>query len=160
MRAFWLTYREASPEEPQGWPLVELRRLIRRFEVNPAVTTAWWRLAEHGAARIGDRVYLFRQGKGPRGIFGSGHIVAAPAPPGGDDRAAGGMGCRIRFDRLVDPWARMLVPLESAAEFLPASLVQAAASGVVVPPALVPAIEGLLAAAPGRAPQPESRGAA
>ncbi len=147
MPAFWLTYEEKSAAAPQGWPIEELRRLIRRFQVNPAVTMGWWRLAAHRSAGIGDRVYLFRQGKGPRGIFGTGRIMGPAEPRHGSDEAAGSaMCCPIRFDRLVDPWATMLLPLEAAEDLLPASLVLAQASGTTVPAALVPELERRLAA--------------
>ena len=151
MNAFWLTYEEKSADTPKGWPIEELRRLIRRFQVNPVMTSAWWRLAAHRSASIGDRVYLFRQGKGPRGIFG---IVEGPElRHQAGEEAAAVMCCRIRFDRLVDPWASMLLPLE-VADFLPEALVLAHASGTTVPPALVPEIERRLAEPvrqPGRA---------
>ena len=46
-----------------------------------------WRIAAHKLARAGDRVWVLRQGKGPKAIFGAGHrkeqLLVACAHRGG-----------------------------------------------------------------------------
>src|SRR5215216_4433377 len=77
MPAYWLTYKPLSATSPRGWP-EELSKLVQRFETDPANTTTLWRIASHQSARVGDRVYLFKQGTDPRGVFGVGEIIEAP----------------------------------------------------------------------------------
>ena len=76
MSAYWLTFKPLGRTAPAGWPIENLRDLVTRFEADPSGTTEWWRIAAHQSARVGDRVYLFKQGDDPRGIFGVGTIVA------------------------------------------------------------------------------------
>ena len=78
MKAFWLTYKPITEAPEYGWPKEELSELVRRFEKDPENTTEWWRISSHKKARVGDRVYIFKQGSGPRGIFGVGKIVKGP----------------------------------------------------------------------------------
>ncbi len=78
MNAYWLTYKPADEAPEFGWPERELTNLVKRFEANPLNTTEWWRISSHKDAKVGDRVYLFKQGSGQRGIFGIGTIVNGP----------------------------------------------------------------------------------
>jgi len=148
MSAYWLTFKPWSKASPRGWPLEDLLNLIRRFEADSEGTCEWWRIASHKTARVGDRVYIFKQGANPRGIFGTGTIVAKPQLTG---NAHDGLRYRalIRLDRLVDPEKAMLLPLGSIADIVPAHLINTQASGVSVEPAIVPEIERRLDARSG-----------
>ncbi|GJE62065.1 HNH endonuclease [Methylobacterium trifolii] len=129
MSSYWLTFKPLGPGAPRGWPIEHLRDLIRRVDADPDSTTEWWRIAAHGSASAGERVYIFQQGTNPRGIFGVGRIVGSPkkmrtsTDPDVRPRA------QIRFERLVDPTTGFLLPLEAIDDVVPATLVNAFASG-------------------------------
>ena len=134
MPAYWLTFRPAEESPDRGWALSELRNLITQVNANPD-TTQWWRISSHRQAQVGNRVYLFKQGTAsPRGIMGVGEIVggpdhrATPTDPHPCWRA------EIRFQKLVDPTVRFLLPLNSIKDVVPPGLVTAPASGFSVPP--------------------------
>lgn len=134
MRAFWLTWnRKKYPEE-------ELRQDTRRRIFS-------WSVAAHRQIRSGDRVYLFKQGQGTRGIFGVGEIVGEPeegepfAGSAGSNRA---YYAPIRFSRLIFPGNGFLLPLESLRDVVPASLINSQSSGIGVPTAVDEQLQRLL----------------
>ena len=134
MPAYWLTYKPLSATSPRGWPEEELSKLVQRFQTDPANTTALWRIASHQSARVGDRVYLFKQGTDPRGIFGVGEIIEAPrlqADPTDIDEGQR-YRAKIRFEQLVDPSRKFLIGFEIIEKIAPLTLVTAQASGVGV----------------------------
>lgn len=127
MTAFWMTWK------PEGWPIERLRDLIGRFQADPE-TTEPWRILAHRQARIGDRVYLFKQGKGPRGIFGVGTIASEPALD-----AAQSLNpdhpqhfVDVRFVELLDPTQSMLLDLGRLEDIVPASRIRSQASGTTI----------------------------
>jgi hypothetical protein len=142
MAAYWLTYKPYSPKAQRGWPADRLRNLVQRFEADPATATQWWRIASHASARVGERVYLFKQGDDPRGVFGVGTIIAGPeytdSPTDTDGRKHRGL---IRFERLVDPGEGFLLRLDEIEDIVPLSMINAQASGFSVPDEIVPEIE-------------------
>lgn len=105
--------------------------LVRNFEADRASTTPLWRIASSRTASIGDRVYLFKQGSGERGIFGIGELIEAPRKQidltdidaGSTDRA------RIRLTHLVNPTQAFLLNYDAIADIVPKSLVDAMQSG-------------------------------
>lgn len=147
MPAFWLTYKPLGPSSPRGWPASEMSSLVKRFETSPAGATPVWRIASHQAARPGDRVYLFKQGAGAKGIFGVGQIIEYPrlqADPT-DIEGKETFRARIGFDRLVDPGRAFLLSLEDISDILPDGLLTAQSSGVGVPEEVAIEIEKRLA---------------
>jgi putative restriction endonuclease len=135
MAAYWLTYKPLNAASPRGWPAEELSELVRRFDIDPANTKTLWRIASHQSARMGDRVYLFKQGADPRGIFGVGEIVELPRlqkDPTDTDEAPR-YRTKIRFDRLVDPAQEFLIELSAIDEIVPETLITTQASGIGVP---------------------------
>ena len=135
MPAYWLTYvpKEKSPD--RGWPLSDLRALIDRVEADPDEPEAieWWRIANRDA-RIGERVYVFKQGtRSPRGVFGVGEIVGRPKRVGTPTDPDVRLRANIRFQKLVDPTAGFLLPLATVDDFVPQRLIDAPRSGVRIP---------------------------
>lgn len=134
MAAFWLTFKPLGPDAPKGWPREHLADLVARFRRNPEGATEWWRIASYRTAKRGDRVYLFKQGKGSRGIFGVGTIGAGPElrnEP--NDQETGRYRVNVRFESLVDPGEdEFLLRLEEIEDVVPATLIDAMASGVGV----------------------------
>lgn len=135
MTAFWLTYKPLSSSSPRGWPPEELRALLKRFETDPANTTPLWRIASHQQARVGDRFFLFKQGSGGRGVFGTGELIEPPSEQADPTDIDNGpkYRVRIRFDRLVDPDRVFLIGFDIIETIVPASLIDAQASGTSVP---------------------------
>jgi putative restriction endonuclease len=144
MPAYWLTFKPLSPAAPRGWPIEDLRDLVQRFDVDPTSTAEWWRIASYRAAHVGDRVYAFKQGDGPRGIFGVGRILDGPKLK---NLNFDGLRYRalIRFEKLVDPTKGFLLTLKQISDIVSANLIDSQASGVGVPRLMVPEIERRLA---------------
>lgn len=135
MPAFWLTYKPLGRASPRGWPAQELSILVRRFEDDPVNVTSLWRIASHQLARAGDRVYLFKQGSEPRGLFGVGEIAESPrlqTDPTDIDQSLR-YRAKIRFDRLVDPRREFLIEFDAIAGIVPETIITAQASGIRVP---------------------------
>jgi hypothetical protein len=109
--------------------------LVRSFEADRASATPLWRIASSRAASVGDRIYLFKQGSGQRGIFGVGELIEAPREQvdptdidaGATDRA------KIRFTHLVNPARAFLLDYDAIADIVPSTLVDAQQSGNRVP---------------------------
>jgi hypothetical protein len=127
MTAFWMTWK------PEGWPVERLRDLINRFQADPA-TTEPWRVQAHRQAKPGSRVYLFKQGRDPRGIFGVGEIAEEPRliPDQSVNPASPQQFVPIRFLRLVDPTEEMLLPLDDLQDIVMPSSINANASGTTL----------------------------
>jgi hypothetical protein len=133
MATFCITFKPFDPKKaPLGWPLKDLQNLIARFEADPAGATEWWRFAVFRKSRSGDRILLFKQGDDPRGIFGTGLLVDGPSfmQTATDTKPKWRM--QVRFDRLVDPTKKFLLPLRGNESLFPQSLVRAQASGTKV----------------------------
>ena len=108
-----------------------MSELVRRFEADSASATTLWRIISHQAAQIGDRVYLFKQGSDPRGIFGVGEVIEAPhmqTDPTDIDEGPR-YRARIRFSRLVDPSRAFLLDYQAIQDIVPGTLIVAQASG-------------------------------
>ena len=135
MSAYWLTYKPLSASSPRGWPAAEMSELVRRFTADPARATPLWRIASHQTARIGDRIYLFKQGSDPRGVFGVGEIIEPPrlqTDPTDIDEGPR-YRAKILFYRLVDPSREFLLDYQTIEDIVPETLITAQASGNGVP---------------------------
>ena len=108
--------------------------------------TTLWRIASHQTARIGDRVYLFKQGSDPRGIFGVGEITESPRVQVDetDLDEVPRHRVKIMFNRLVDPSREFLLDYDIIKDILPETLISAQASGIGVPEAVTSELENLL----------------
>ena len=147
MSAFWLTYKPLSASSPRGWPAAEMTKLVQLFETDPASATPLWRLASHQTARVGDRVFLFKQGNDPRGIFGFGEVIEPPSAqvdPTDINREPRPR-AKIRLERLVDPAQTFLLDLQALEGVVPETLITAQASGNSVSEEVAAEIERRLA---------------
>jgi hypothetical protein len=130
MSAYWMTFKPLGPGAPKGWPIEKLQDLVKRFDAGPSSATEWWRIASHASARVDDRVYLFKQGSDPRGIFGVGTIDQEPEyRDNPSDHEGMQHRALIRFTALVDPTKGFLLALPEIADIVPSSLINAQASG-------------------------------
>jgi len=147
MPAYWLTYKPKEESPDRGWPLSDLRALIDRVKQDPDApgSTEWWRIANSNA-RIGERVYVFKQGtRSPRGVIGVGEIVGRPEMVGAPSEPEIRLRAKIRFQKLVDPTAGFLLGLAAVDDFVPQSLIDAPRSGVRVPEDVAAELERRLA---------------
>ncbi|MCW5691259.1 MAG: HNH endonuclease [Pseudolabrys sp.] len=105
-----------------------------------------WRIASHQSAKIGDRIFIFKQGANPRGVFGVGQIVEAPRlqPDPADVDKQPRNRAKIQFDALVDPSREFLIGFEIINEIVPQSLIDAQASGNAVPSQVAEKLEAYL----------------
>ena len=148
MSAYWLTYKPLTPSSPRGWRAEELTALVRRFERNGADATTLWRIASHQSAQVDDRVYLFKQGSDPKGIFGIGEIIEPPKlqidPADTDSSPA--YRAKIRLERLVDPNdEKFLIGFDAVSRIVPKTLITAQASGNNIPDEVAANLENYLA---------------
>lgn len=145
MAAYWLTFKQKDRTAPRGWPLEELQALIARFNASPSTATEWWRVSSHRSAKQGDRVFVFKQGQGPRGVFASGTIVGGPEERDSiNDNDGRAWRALIKFDQLVDPTEDFLIGYDDLKAFVPKELIEAQASGNSVPPNVAEELERML----------------
>jgi hypothetical protein len=143
MSAYWLTFKPKGPRAPKGWGIEKLRDLVARFEADLSGTTEWWRIANL-SARVGERVYLFKQGDDPRGIFGVGTIVGSPKPRVDDSDGVARPHAQIRFEKLVDPTKDFLLRLEDIQDIVPETNINSNSSGIRVLDGIIPELEARL----------------
>ena len=147
MPAFWLTYKPLDRSSPRGWPASKLSELVASFEASPSNTTALWRFSSHRAGKPGDRVYLFKQGNDPKGIFGVGEIIENPRrQTDPTDIDAGEVyRAKIRFNGLVDPSRKFLLGFDEIRDIIPDTLEGSQSSGVSVSETVAAELEKRLA---------------
>jgi hypothetical protein len=135
--AFLLTWKES------GWPHENIVRMANQCKTLGYVEEPW-RIAASKMARRGDRVWVLRQGQGPKGIFGVGCISAEPAPgPAGNGKTQ--MMAPSRFTAFVDPRQEMLIDEAAVAAILRPNQIRAQASGYPVDDEQSAALEKLFA---------------
>ncbi|WEQ55292.1 HNH endonuclease [Komagataeibacter nataicola] len=152
MSAFLMTYKQPqSSSDISGWPDSAMDILQEKFQNDPEQTTQWWVCRAHKAINIYDKAYLFKQGKGERGIFGYGEVISLPEQRD-DPRGTGEKSpqVQIRIINLVDPRiGNFLVKYEDIlqdADFKDElkKLSESQSSGISVKPELEKIIENLL----------------
>jgi len=147
MAAYWLTFKPLE-ESLKGWPLENVRDLVKTFQTRPSEATEWWRISAGGKAKVGDRVYVFKQGRDPRGIFAVGTIIGGPyrkSDPADENKDRPPFRCLVSFDALVDPTVEYLLKLDDISDLVSSTLIGAESSGTTVPPEIVPELERRLA---------------
>jgi hypothetical protein len=138
--AFLLTWKET------GWPHENIVRMLNTLEAQGYVDEPW-RLAAHNQARQGDRVFVLKQGRGPKGIFGRGEITGAPFEGEAGNGKVQWM-APVRFDAFVDPKQQLLLGEPETAAILRTAQMNAQASGYALDDAQEAALDTALAAQP------------
>lgn len=95
---------------PDKWEWPDLAQDVKDLEETGIFTDAW-SCASHKAVREGDRAYLIKLGKEPKGIMGSGYISSEPFM-GENHRGQPRMRILINFERLLDPEKEELLSLD------------------------------------------------
>lgn len=119
--AFLLTWKAT------GWPHENVLRMIATLRAQGYVDEPW-RLRSSRKANVGDRVWLLKQGPGPKVIFGEGAIVGPPTMQDAGNGKVQPMAL-IRFSRLVDPETTFIVDEPTTKSILRANQLAAQASG-------------------------------
>jgi hypothetical protein len=136
MTAFLMTWKET------GWPYEELVHLVHAFERQGFVNEPW-RIVAHKQTSPGDRVWVLKQGKGRKGIFGAGRITGEPGL-GDAGNGKTQMMVPVQFEALVDPKKQFLIDERSVRLILKPEQVRAQASGYPIDDAQSAAFEDLL----------------
>jgi 5-methylcytosine-specific restriction protein A len=105
MKSFLITFKPAAENPEHGWPLEELKRLVKRHRAGERVVEAW-RFHNRKAVSLGDRVFLLRQGKAGSAIIGYGEVA------GNLQNDTGAWMAPVLFESIVDPTAEVLVTKE------------------------------------------------
>jgi len=119
--AFLLTWKVS------GWPHENILRMIETLQAQGFVEEPW-RLRSSRKAKVGDRVWLLKQGPGPKVVFGEGVIAATPTLQDAGNGKLQPM-ATIRFSRLVDPLAAYLIDEPTTRSILSENQLAAQASG-------------------------------
>lgn len=117
--------------------------MLIAYEVDGAVTEPW-RISAYNQTTVGDRVWLLRQGKDKRGIFGMGEIAGEPTLL--DYQGTSQMMVPVRFLRLVDPEKKLLIRHGELTGILEATQIATRSSGITLRDEQSHALEALLPA--------------
>ncbi|MBI4937195.1 MAG: HNH endonuclease [Nitrosomonadales bacterium] len=111
-QSFLLTWKEGNPPY--------------KFEDFQEIET--WRLRSHKQAKVGDEVYLLKQGKEPRGIFGRGVIIKSPYQT--EDKWV----VDVKIDEITNPSKSLFLTLENLCQMHPPEgLWFSQSSGIKIP---------------------------
>jgi len=86
---------------PDKWPWPDLAQDVKDLEETGVFVDAW-SCASHKAVREGDKAYLIKLGKEPKGIIGSGFISSEPFM-GENHRGQPRMRILVNFEKLLNP---------------------------------------------------------
>jgi hypothetical protein len=138
IRNFLFTWRPT-----ETYPHADIRRLLDELEANGSLLERW-RCASYRMVRDGDRAYVYKQGKPPRGIFAAGTIVG----PAEERRVARPNETRfvvpIEFEAFVDPSEHFLVSNDDLLQVSAPTPWNTRRSGVPLEPEVARGIEDLL----------------
>ena len=118
--------------------------MLEIFERNGNVVEPW-RLKSHRLAKVGDRVWLLKQGKGPKVIFGVGEITSAPRKSLTGEKKIQWM-VDVRFSRFTDPRNYSLIGESDVRRILPPNRLNSQSSGISIEPEIDDELERLSAA--------------
>ncbi len=127
-----------------SWPEDELDRLLRTLG-GDSEPRGRWSTGVTKALRRGDRFYLVRLGKSSPGLIASGRVLGSPyetehwAADRSSTRTA--LYADIRYDELLDPRSKAVLPLEVLGEKFPDVAWTPQASGVRIDDAILSSLE-------------------
>ncbi len=137
MTSFLITFKPATENATLGWPVSELRKLVDETKRNGSATENW-RFLGRNLAKVGDRVFLLRQGRAGPAIIGYGRVAGVPSTTGQST-------VPIHFERLLDPEISVLATAEELMAITSARAVWGTqASGVSLSDDIAQALEHLV----------------
>lgn len=136
MRAFLFAWN------PDKWEWPDLEQDVKDLAETGVFVDAW-SCASHKAVREGDKAYLIKLGKEPKGIMGSGFISSEPFM-GENHRGQPRMRILVNFDRLLNPYKEEILPLDTLKSgALAAQHWSTQSSGIAIKPHLVEELESV-----------------
>jgi 5-methylcytosine-specific restriction protein B len=131
---------------PEKWNWNNLPKLSEQFRSGSDITTdgedGAWTVANKGV-KPGDRLFLIRLGKEPKGLMGSGRAASAPyqdAHYGGHSEKSTDY-VKVNWDALLDPEQDKILPLAELQKALPDVHWTPQSSGILIPPLATNALE-------------------
>jgi len=97
MTAYLITFKPQTENPERGWPVEELAALAHRVRKHGSASELW-RFNRKKDVKVGERVFLLRQGKQGHAILGYGHVAALPK-----DKSNMTL---VEFEALADPLSR------------------------------------------------------
>lgn len=129
--------------KPEGWAYENIQKMLIEYEANGSVTEPW-RISAYNQTKVGDRVWLLRQGNRKRGIFGMGEIAGEPTLR--DYQGTSRMMVPVRFLRLTDPEKKLLIRHGELLGILEETQIATRSSGITLGAEQSLALEALLPA--------------
>ncbi len=111
MTSYLMTWKES------GWPHSNIVQMVNRFKRDGYVDEPW-RVFSHKKIKRKDGIWLLRQGKGLRGIFGFGSVIGDPYRGERGDGEIGWL-VRVRFTKFNDPEIGYLIEANTVRRILP-----------------------------------------
>lgn len=100
MPSYLITWKPTTENPEKGWPLEALQSLARRIKAKGGAVEPW-RFQSHRSAKVGDRVFVLRQGRAGPAIIGYGRLDSDPVNKNG-------WVVEVRLEQLVDPTVELL----------------------------------------------------
>lgn len=143
MTAYLITFKPASENPERGWPEEELAALARRVKAQGTAREPW-RFNRRKDVKVGERVFLLRQGRQGHAILGYGRVAALPKKK--SDRMTD-----VAFEALVDPTSGFVYATADEVHEIAKNsrLWRIQSSGIALPDDLAESLESLVV---GRAP--------
>lgn len=136
MRAFLFAWN------PDKWEWPDLELDVKDLAETGIFVDAW-SCSSHKAVREGDKAYLIKLGKEPKGIMGSGFISSEPFM-GENHRGQPRMRILVNFDRLLNPYKEEILSLDVLKSGALASQHWSTqSSGIAIKPELVYELESV-----------------
>ena len=141
MNSFLITFKPASENSERGWPIENLRRLVKLCQTHGSVEEQW-RFANRKSFSVGDRVFLLLQGKKGPAVIGYGFTADEPR------QNAGKWSALIHFETIVDPTVSVLADREDLLNLdVERTWLRAQASGTLLPGNVAAGLELLVVGA-------------
>ena len=130
MSTYLLTWK------PDEWGYENLKQRLTRFDSGDTIHR--WSSGKTKSISVGSRVFLTKQGKGNKGIFGSGHVKHEPVeePHFNEEKRMAGktsLFVEVEFDHLYDPMTDIKVDRDELLSLNP-TVWDSQGSGKRIPP--------------------------
>ena len=138
MKSFLITFKPATENPEQGWPIESLQSLVGRHHRGERVRENW-RFHNRKEVSVGDRVFLLLQGKKGPAIIGYGEVWGMPENHDGRWRV------EVEFESIVDPTGGVLAKKADLLAIKGAQTMwRTQASGVKLPTSVATELEALV----------------
>ncbi len=124
---------------PENWPWDNLSALATQYRSGERIAgeddDSRWSVANQ-SVKPGDRLFLIRLGREPKGIMGSGYSVSAPykGPHYSGESGKTATYVRLKWDALLDPERDKVLPLLELRQRIPEVNWTTNSSGIVITP--------------------------